>query len=111
MCSMTRVRTFRSYWVEGTYGEEVKFYRPPFFHQVSWGLSARGELVMPIFSINAGMGYNLFGNTDAKNFYQVLALKIHLARSFFLHVGYQLNSFKNPNNLMIGFGYRFHDRR
>ncbi|MDE5665507.1 MAG: acyloxyacyl hydrolase, partial [Duncaniella sp.] len=78
---------------------------------VSWGLSARGELGMPIFSINAGMGYNLFGNTDAKNFYQVLALKIHLARSFFLHVGYQLNSFKNPNNLMIGVGYRFHDRR
>lgn len=101
----------RSYWIEGTYGDEVKFYRPPFFHQVSWGLSARGELVMPIFSINAGMGYNLFGNTDAKNFYQVLALKIHLARSFFLHVGYQLNSFKNPNNLMIGVGYRFHDRR
>ncbi len=101
----------RSYWIEGTYGDEVKFYRPPFFHQVSWGLSARGELVMPIFSINAGLGYNLFGNTDAKNFYQVLALKIHLARSFFLHVGYQLNSFKNPNNLMIGVGYRFHDRR
>lgn len=101
----------KDYWVEGTPSGDLKFYRPPFFHQVSWGLSARGELVMPIFSINAGLGYNLLGNTDAKNFYQVLALKIHLTRSFFLHVGYQLNSFKNPNNLMIGVGYRFHDRR
>lgn len=101
----------KKHWVEGTYGDEIKFYRPSFFHQVSWGLSARGELVMPIFSINAGMGYNFIGNSDAKNFYQVLALKAYLTRSFFLHIGYQLNSFKNPNNLMIGVGYRFHDRR
>lgn len=99
-----------SYWAGGTH-EYVRFYRPPFFHQVSWGLSARGELVMPIFSINAGMGYNIIGNSDAKNFYQVLALKAHLTKSFFLHIGYQLNSFKNPNNLMIGVGYRFHDLR
>lgn len=101
----------KKHWVEGTYGDEIKFYRPDFFSQVSWGLSARGELVMPIFSINAGMGYNFIGNSDAKNFYQVLALKAYLTRSFFLHIGYQLNSFKNPNNLMIGVGYRFHDRR
>ncbi len=101
----------KKYWVEGTIGDDVMFYRPSFFHQVSGGLSARGELVMPIFSINAGLGYNLIGNSDSKNFYQVLALKIHVARSFFLHIGYQLNSFKNPNNLMIGVGYRFHDKR
>ncbi|MCM1355875.1 MAG: acyloxyacyl hydrolase [Staphylococcus sp.] len=101
----------KPYWVEGTYGDDIKFYRPPFFRQVSWGLSARGELVMPIFSINAGIGYNIIGNSDAKNFYQVLALKAHLTKSFFLHIGYQLNSFKNPNNLMIGVGYRFHDLR
>lgn len=101
----------KNYWVEGTYGDEIRFYRPSFFHQVSGGLSARGELVMPIFSINAGLGYNLLGNSDSKNFYQVLALKVHVTRSFFLHIGYQLNSFKNPNNLMIGVGYRFHDKR
>lgn len=101
----------KNYWVEGTYGDEIRFHRPSFFHQVSGGLSARGELVMPIFSINAGLGYNLLGNSDSKNFYQVLALKVHVTRSFFLHIGYQLNSFKNPNNLMIGVGYRFHDKR
>lgn len=99
------------HWVEGTYGDDIKFRRPGFFKQLSAGLSARGELVMPIFSINAGIGYNIIGNHDTRNFYQVLALKIHLTRSFFIHTGYQLNSFKNPNNLMIGLGYRFHDRR
>lgn len=99
------------YWVDGTFGDDIKFRRPPFFHQVSLGFSARGELVMPIFSINAGIGYNVLGNSDTRNFYQVLALKIDIWHSCFLHIGYQLNSFHNPNNLMIGVGYRFHDRR
>ncbi len=99
------------YYVEGTYGDNIKFRRPDFFHQVSAGLSARGELVMPIFSINAGMGYNIIGNSDSRNFYQVLALKVNVWQHLFLHIGYQLNSFRNPNNLMIGLGYRFHDRR
>lgn len=99
------------YHVEGTYGDNIKFRRPGFFHQVSAGLSARGELVMPIFSINAGMGYNIIGNSDSRNFYQVLALKVNVWQHLFLHIGYQLNSFRNPNNLMIGLGYRFHDRR
>lgn len=101
----------KKYWVEDTYGDDIRFHRPPFSKQLSWGLSARGELVMPIFSINAGMGYNLVGNPDVKNFYQLLALKIHVMKSCYVHIGYQLNSFRNPNNLMIGLGYRFHDRR
>lgn len=99
------------YWVEGTFGDDIKFHRPPFRKQISGGLSVRGELVMPIFSINAGIGYNFMGNSDSRNFYQVLALKLHVARSLFLNVGYQLNSFHNPNNLMLGIGYTFHNRR
>ncbi len=99
------------YWVEGTYGNDIKFSKPSFFHQVSAGLSARGELVMPIFSINAGFGYNILANPDDRHFYQILALKVHIVQSLFLHIGYQLNSFRNPNNLMIGIGYRFNDQR
>ena len=26
-------------------------------------------------------------------------------------IGYQLSKFKDPNNLMLGLGYRFHDKR
>ncbi len=51
---------------------------------------------MPIFSINAGMGYNIIGNSDSRNFYQVLALKVNVWQHLFLHIGYQLNSFRNP---------------
>ena len=44
-----------------------------------------------------------------RNFYQILALKIDLTHSVFLHVGYNLRNFHEPNYLMLGLGYRFHD--
>ncbi|HRF69012.1 MAG TPA: acyloxyacyl hydrolase [Muribaculum sp.] len=99
------------YWIEGTHDENIKFRRQPFKDCISAGVSIRGELVMPIFSINMGIGRNFIACHENRNFYQILALKVHIMPQAFLHIGYQLNSFKNPNNLMIGFGYRFHDKR
>lgn len=96
------------YLVEGTSGEEMKFYRPPFREQFAIGLSLRAELNMPIFSVNFGVGRNVIcQGVDTDVFYQVLALKAFVTRRFFLHVGYQLSDFKNPNNLMLGLGWRF----
>lgn len=88
--------------------DDVKFFRPPFIEQFSLGLSARAEIVMPIFSINLGIGKNFVcrGN-DTNSFYQTFVLKTHITNKIFLHVGYQLYKFKNPNNLMLGIGYRF----
>ena len=64
---------------------------------------------MPVFSVNVGVGYNCYRHgDDAKGLYQVLALKAFFTRSIFLHVGYQLQDFHDPNNLMLGIGYRFH---
>lgn len=88
--------------------ETIKFYRPPFREQFAVGLSLRAEIVMPIFSINLGIGRNVIcqgADTDA--FYQILALKTDITRNLFLHVGYQLHDFKDPNNLMLGVGFRF----
>ena len=88
--------------------DDVKFFRPPFIEQFSLGLSARAEIVMPIFSINLGIGKNFVcrGN-DTNSFYQTFVLKTHITNKIFLHVGYQLYKFKNPNNLMLGIGYKF----
>lgn len=98
----------KDYRVEETSSDNVKFHRPPFRKQFAVGLSVRGELVMPIFSINAGIGRNLiYSGEDTKGFYQVLALKTFVTQRLFLHVGYQLSRFKDPNNLMLGLGYRF----
>lgn len=96
------------HWVEGTEGDDIKFYRPSFRESCSVGLSLRGELVMPVFSVNVGIGRNiLYEGVDTNVFYQILALKAHVSRRCFLHVGYQLSRFRNPNNLMLGLGYKF----
>lgn len=91
---------------------DLNFYRPPFNERVSAGLSIRGELVMPIFSINLGLGHNfIYKGNNFSGLYQVVVLKTSITRNLFLHIGYQLSEFKNPRNLMIGFGYRFHNKR
>lgn len=98
----------KDYKVMGGSSGDMKFHRPPFRKQFAVGLSARGELVMPIFSVNFGIGRNLiYSGEDTRGFYQILALKTSITRHLFLHVGYQLSKFKDPNNLMLGVGYRF----
>ena len=102
----------KEYRVGEYYSGDLKFHRPPFREQFSVGLSLRAELVMPVFSINVGVGRNLiYSGDDMEGFYQILALKTYVTRHLFLHVGYQLSKFKDPNNLMLGLGYRFHDKR
>ena len=86
-----------------------RFYRPPFRERVGVGLSLRGELTMPIFSINVGVGHNMFyKGSDWGGFYQILALKAHVTRHIFLHAGYQLSKCHDPKNLMLGVGYHFY---
>ena len=97
---------------EYTSSEDLRFYRPSFMEQFALGFSLRGELVMPIFSINLGVGRNVIcKGRDMNNFYQILALKVKLVKNLYLHVGYQLYKFEEPKNLMLGFGYRFKGRR
>lgn len=86
------------------------FLKPDIGDQLALGLSARGEYVMPYFTIGIGMGANVVGSGDLKGFYQVLALKIKVTRSSFLHIGYNLQNFKTPNYLMLGLGFRFHNK-
>lgn len=91
---------------------DPKFYRPPFKEQFNVGLSARCEFVMPIFSINIGIGYHfLHKGEDTKGWYQILALKTSITRNLYLHTGYQLQNFHTPNHLMLGLGWRFHNKR
>ena len=91
--------------------DRVHFGRPPLSKQLGVGLSIRGELVMPILSLNVGVGKNIFGRgSDLKHLYQVFGLKIRFNRELFLNIGYQLYKFKEPNGLMLGLGFTFHAR-
>lgn len=91
------------------YGNE--FFKPSFRHQLALGLSGRAEYVMPYFTVGLGVGTNvLHRGGDWNGCYQVLALKIDVTRNSFLHIGYNLQDFHNPNYLMLGLGFRFHNR-
>ncbi len=92
------------YHVPDTYGEDAKFYRPPLYRQLSAGLSARAELVMPIFSLNGGIGYGLIGPSETRKLYQTVNLKTYLAGPMYLNIGYRMVEFHSPSNLMLGVG-------
>lgn len=92
------------YHVSDTYGEDAKFYRPPFLRQVSVGMSARAELVMPIFSLNAGIGYGFIGPAETRKLYQTVNLKAYVAGPLYINIGYRMVEFQSPSNLMLGVG-------
>ena len=91
-------------YVEGTDTEDIKFNRPAFIRQVTVGLSAHGELQMPIFAVNVGIGYNIVAPEENRGSYQNLTLKTYLTRNFYLNIGYQLRNFRQQANLMLGVG-------
>ena len=78
----------------------------PWYRRVALGLSGRVELAMPYFTINFGVGHNLVNaqTEDLKGFYEILALKVHVLRKAYVHIGYSLYDFYYPNNLMLGVG-------
>lgn len=89
---------------------EHDFYKPSLNKQLALGLSGRIEYVMPYFTVGTGFGYTiLHGGGDLKAFYQILALKIALTRSSFIHIGYNIKDFHEPNFLMLGVGFRFNN--
>ena len=61
------------------------------------GLSVRGELVMPIFTINVGIGYNVYHKcTDTQGMYQILALKTSVTRNLFPRSGIPVEQIQRP---------------
>jgi hypothetical protein len=100
------------YYDDYIVGTMPEFKRPVFSKQIALGVSGRAEYVMPYFSINVGLGVNaLHHGGNMKGAYQVLALKVDVTRNMFLHIGYNLKDFKDPNYLMLGFGIRLHNLR
>ena len=52
----------------------------------------------------------IFKGDELKGFYQTLALKTDIHKGLYLHIGYKLHDFHDPNNLMLGLGWRFGNR-
>lgn len=99
------------YKLDYSYSGEDEFAKPPLYKQLAVGISGRAEYVMPFFTVSFGLGANVWhSGKDLKGIYQILALKMEVTRSTFLHIGYCLQDFHNPNYLMLGFGYRFNNK-
>lgn len=90
---------------------DLVFRRPEASRQLALGLSGRAEYVMPYCTVGLGIGSNvLHGQGDLDALYQMLYLKINTTRSTYLHIGYSLQNFQDPNFLMLGVGFRLHNR-
>lgn len=102
----------QDYISDGGGNEKEAFGTPSAGKQLALGVSVRGEFVMPYFTVGIGFGANvLHAGGDMKSFYQILALKIDISRNSYLHIGYNLKDFHEPNYLMLGIGYRFNNKR
>lgn len=72
----------------------------------SIGLSAKGEIVMPHFSIFANLGYNLLhGNTYDYRFYQIMGVKVYLKDNLFGTFGIRASRFSKAQYLYWCIGY------
>ena len=90
--------------------DKSQIVRPPLGEQLALGISGRVEYVMPFFTVGIGLGTNFIGKGDLSMFYQMLTLKIAMSQTSFLHVGYNLRDFHDPNFLMLGVGFRLNSK-
>lgn len=89
-------------------GEVLTYSNPGFIRQCAAGISIRGELQMPIFAVNVGVGYNFsYAGSDLRGIYGIFVLKTFVTDSLFLNAGYRLGTVLYAHNLMFGLGWRF----
>lgn len=91
-------------YIEGSTTDDIRFSTPSFWRQLTVGISAHGELRMPLFAVNVGCGYNLVAPWENRYTYQNITLKPYIGEKFFLNIGYQLRNFHQQSSLMLGVG-------
>lgn len=91
-------------YIQGDTTEDISFTTPSFWRQLTLGISAHGELKMPIFAVNIGCGYNFVAPWENRGTYQNITLKTYITKNLFINVGYQLRNFHQQSSLMLGAG-------
>ena len=88
--------------------EVLSYAQPPLHRQMAAGLSFRGDIKMPIFTVGLGLGgFVLGGGKSLKGLYTMFTLKTFVTDRLFLNVTYRLSSRNYTHNLMYGLGWRF----
>lgn len=77
----------------------------------SVGLSLRGELVMPGYSIFANLGYQVLHQGGDKRFYQIYGAKFYFTDGLSASFGVKSNDLTRSQFLFISIGYSFYKYR
>ena len=86
----------------------VSYSQPGINKQIAAGLSLRGDIRMPIFTIGGGVGaFILPAGNSLRGIYAVFSLKTFMTDSLFLNVSYRLSTKNYTHNMMYGMGVRF----
>ena len=79
-----------------------------FSDRLSLGISLKGEIIMPYYSLFANFGYNVIhGNKEDKRLYQILGVKFYLKENFFGTFGIRAHNFGKAQFLYWNLGYTF----
>lgn len=78
----------------------------------SLGLSLKGELAMPVYSLFANLGYDIIkANTVGARFYQIVGVKVYLKDNLFGTFGIRATNFGKAQYLYWNLGYTFSQNR
>lgn len=88
--------------------EVLSYKQPSMGKQVAAGVSVRGEITMPIFTVGIGVGGFVLGNGNSlRGLYSTFCLKTFMTEHLFLNVSYRLSARNFTHNMMYGLGWRF----
>ena len=74
------------------------------------GLSARGEITTPLYTVFANFGYNLIQQTNDPRLYQIMGIKIYPHESLFATFGIRAHHFSRAHFLYLSLGYTLKGR-
>ncbi|NDV56646.1 acyloxyacyl hydrolase [Bacteroides sp. 519] len=78
----------------------------------SLGVSLKGEIAMPVYSLFANLGYDIIhANVVGARFYQILGVKVYLKDNLFGTFGIKATNFGKAQFLYWNLGYTFSQER
>ncbi len=88
--------------------EILSYSQPDILNQTAVGLTLRGDITMPIFTVGAGFGgFVLPSGNSLRGVYCIFSLKSFMTESLFLNISYRLSARNYTHNMMYGIGWRF----
>ncbi len=83
----------------------------PLHERLSLGLSVRGEIVRPLYSIFANIGYSIYQpDRDMKRLYQSFGVKVPLQKNLYGTFGIRATNFSLAQFLYWSLGYTFNHK-